>query len=94
MTWPRKYAYSSSSIREEEPTFWTTATGGGWSMNVGGHAEEKPELFNLREDPAQERNVYRKHRDVARKMGRAYVQFLQSVGCESGKVALMAKKFQ
>lgn len=92
--WPRRYAFSSFSIRDREPTFWTTVTGGGWSMNVGGYADEPPELFDLRTDPGQYHNVAPRHPEVVARMGRAYLRFLESVDCDPGKIELMAATFR
>ena len=91
--WPRKYAYGGFSIRDHEPNFWTMVTGRGWCMNTGGSADDEPELFDLKADPGQERNVYRQHKAVARKMGRAYVEFLEECHAEREKLEVVERKF-
>ena len=90
--WPRTYAYGGFSIRDHEPNFWTMVTGRGWCMNVGGHRDDKPELFHIATDPGQKRNVYRQNKKIAQTMGRAYVRFLESVNTAPEKVALVARK--
>ena len=91
--WPRKYAYSTFSIRADEPNFWTSINARDWAMNVGGYADEKPELFDLKRDPHMKRNVYRSHKPIAEKMGLDYVAFLRSLGTDEDKVAAIACKF-
>ncbi len=39
-----------------------------------------PELYNLREDPGMTRNVISKHREVAERIHRAHVKFLERLG--------------
>jgi len=90
--WPRQYAYGGFSIRDQEPNFWTMVTGRGWCMNTGGDSDEEPELFNLRVDPAQKKNVYRQNKEVAQAMGRAYLRFLESVETAPEKLEIVAKK--
>ena len=91
--WPRKYAYGGFSLRDYEPTFWTMVTGRGWCLNVGGSAGDKPELFHLKTDPGQTKNVYRQNKKVAETMGRAYLRFLESAKTDPAKIALMSAKF-
>ena len=92
--WPRQYAFSSPAILEEEPNYWTTITGKGWTLSLGGAAKEKPLLFNLRKDPGQETNVFEDHKDVVREMGRNYLEFLGQCGAAPGKIALFEKKLK
>jgi hypothetical protein len=92
-TWERTYAWGGFSIRGRYPNFWTMVIGNGWCMNVGGEEDDLPELFDLSEDPGQQVNVYEQNTEIAQEMGKAYVAFLESVGTDPGKVALMAKKF-
>ncbi len=91
--WPRDYAYGGFSIRDYEPNFWTMVTGKGWCMNTGGSADDAPELFNLKADPGQRKDVYKQNRSIARKMGLAYVEFLESCGAAPEKLELVARKF-
>lgn len=41
-----------------------------------------PQLYNLKDDPGMTRNLIRKHRDIARRLHRAHVRFLQTIGME------------
>ncbi len=89
----RDYSYGGFSLRDHEPNFWTMVAGKGWLMNVGGYEEDEPELFHMKTDPQRRRNVYRRRRDIARRMGRAFVRFLKSCGAAPEKIALVARKF-
>ena len=40
----------------------------------------KPELYDLKEDPGQKRNLIRKRPDVAKRMRKALADFLAGVG--------------
>ncbi len=91
--WPRRYAYSTFSIRAEEPNFWTSVYSSNWCLNVGGYAHEEPELFDLKRDPGMKRNVYKSNKSVARKIGLDYVAFLRSVGTDEDKVRAIEQKF-
>ncbi|MEW6357348.1 MAG: sulfatase-like hydrolase/transferase [Planctomycetota bacterium] len=85
--WPRKYAYSTFSIRAEEPNFWTTITTKGWSMNVGGYQSDDPELFDRKKDPGQKRNIVKSNKQTAGRMLKDYITFLESVDTDADKVA-------
>ncbi|MCX7011750.1 MAG: sulfatase [Candidatus Sumerlaeota bacterium] len=90
--WPRKYSFSSPAILTEEPNYWTTITGEGWTLMLGGEADEAPLLYNLNDDPEQKRNRAKECTDVVAKMGKAYVQFLRRVGAAPGKIAVFERK--
>jgi arylsulfatase A-like enzyme len=75
----RDVAVSSWSFRNWSPhrpsTVWTDE--GSlvyWRMGI------EPELYHLRSDPEQCRNVYAGHRDVARELHGQYVRLLQELG--------------
>jgi len=74
--WPRKYAFSSPFLRNGGPT----VTDGRWSYISYGERGGKPELYDLRQDPGQRRNVLRQNPKVASRMRRALGSFLQEVG--------------
>ena len=42
--------------------------------------EKEPELYHLPSDPKQEKNVFAKNKDVAKRLHAEYIRFLQSVG--------------
>jgi len=44
-------------------------------------------LFDLPNDPRQLRNVIRRHPAVARRMHRAFLDFMYQVGAENGYIA-------
>jgi arylsulfatase A-like enzyme len=74
--WPRKYAFSSTFLRNGGPT----VTDKRWSYLAHGEKGGKPELYDLRADPQQKKNVIRQEPKVAAKMHRALTAFLKQVG--------------
>lgn len=50
-------------------------------MYVYGGDEWPSELYDLRDDPAQERNVFDRQPQAAREMHERYVAFLEEIGC-------------
>lgn len=91
--WPRKYAYSTFSLRAKEPNFWTSINARDWCLNVGGYADDKPELFDLRRDRGMKRDVCKPNVKVANKIGTDYVKFLRSVGTDEDKIEVIESKF-
>lgn len=73
--WPRRNAFSSTFIRNGGPT----VTDKRWSYIAYGERDGKPELYDLRSDPGQKRNVVRKERSVADRIRKALDGFLASV---------------
>lgn len=92
--WPRKYAFSAPMLRTPEklPEFWTTITGGGWTLMLGGEEDKKMLLYNIENDPAQEHDVLEQHPGVVREMGEAYLDFLRSLNTAPEKVALIENR--
>jgi len=74
--WPRKHAFSSTFLRNGGPT----VTDKRWSYISYGEKGGKPELYDLKEDPGQKRNLIRKRPDVAKRMRKALADFLAGVG--------------
>ena len=75
VAWPRKYAFSSTFLRNGGPT----VTDRRWTFVAYGEKGGRPELYDMKEDPAQRRNVIRRHPTVARRMARALRGFLQEL---------------
>lgn len=93
--WPRKYAFSAPKLREEgEVEYWTTITGQGWTMMLGGEEDKEILLYNTDKDPKQEKNVLAENLQVADDMGMAYMEFLRSVGTAPEKMAPIEKRLR
>ncbi len=86
--WPRRYAFCSTALQppgKENP--WTTVRDRNWALLIGGKESDPPELYDLRSDPKQQKNVIKKYPEQAQKMQRALVKFLREVGCDEEKIA-------
>ena len=73
--WPRRFAFSSTFIRNGGPT----VTDRNWTYIPHGEKEGRAELYNLRTDPGQRKNLVRRHPRVAARMERALREFLLRV---------------
>ncbi len=91
--WPRKYSFSSPVI-SPEPTFWTTITGEGHTLSLGGETGDKPLLYNIADDPEQTKNLAEERKDIVREMGGAYIAFLKQVGSGAEKIEVFEKKIK
>ncbi|MBT3343723.1 MAG: sulfatase [Gemmatimonadetes bacterium] len=74
--WPRKYAFSSTFLRNGGPT----VTDKRWTYLAYGEKGGKPELYDLKADPQQKKNIIRQEPKVAARMHRALTAFLKDVG--------------
>ena len=74
--WHRPYAFSSTFIRHGGPT----VTDANWTYIVHGEKGGRPELYDMKSDPRQRRNVIRRYPGVRRRMEKALSQFLADVG--------------
>ena len=74
--WPRQYAFSSTFIRNGGPSI----TDGQWTYISYGEQKGRPELYEMRKDPGQKRNVIRQYPGVRKRMEQALAEFLQKVG--------------
>jgi arylsulfatase A-like enzyme len=83
--WPRRQAYSSTFLRNGGPT----VTEARWTYLSYGEKGGKPELYDLRSDPGQMRNLVRKEPAVARRMQRALARFLAEVGTPEDNYSLL-----
>jgi len=93
--WPRDYAFSSSALAQQKGSIpWTTVTTKQWTLLTGGKPSDKPELYNVEEDPSQERNLIEKHPEVAREMFAKLLKFLQRVGTEQQKIAILKERMR
>jgi arylsulfatase A-like enzyme len=75
-SWQRDYAFSSTFIRNGGPT----VTDKRWTYMAHGEKNGKPELYDMKADPGQKRNVVRQYPGVARRMEKALFKFLEEVG--------------
>ena len=89
--WPRDYAFSAFLIPEEDKVS-LTVTGRGWTLVLSGHKGDKPELFNIEEDPRQEDNLYGQHKEIEKQLSEALIRFLESVGAEENHLKLIKSR--
>ncbi|MBN1402391.1 MAG: sulfatase [Anaerolineae bacterium] len=61
-----------------------------WSLQYRG-PDYPAELHNLADDPAQQRNLYAKHRAEARRLHGAYIELLRGVGTPEAKLGLRTR---
>ena len=64
-----------------------TVTSKRWSL-IAAQPDLPAELYDLKADPGQQRNVIKKHAKIAKKMQRALVEFLKESGAEAEYVAM------
>ncbi len=62
-----------------------------WTLNVGGHADEKP-ILNDKRAAGAKKNVAKKHPNVVKRMLREHVRMLKSVDTPADKLALVEEK--
>ena len=74
--WPRRFAFSSTFIRNGAPTI----TDRNWTYVPQGEKAGRAELYQMRSDPGQRKNLVRRHPRVAARMERALREFLLWVG--------------
>ncbi len=97
--WDREYIFSSqrlgflnenfsfSLVPEKDTTlFWITVTGKEHALVVGGREEDPPELYDIRKDPKQERNIFSQKRRLAKKMVDALFEGLVALGANKDRV--------
>lgn len=97
--WDREYIFSSqrlgflnenfsfSLVPEKDTTlFWITVTGKEHALVVGGREEDPPELYDIRKDPKQEKNVFSQKRRLAKKMVDALSEGLVALGANKDRV--------
>jgi arylsulfatase A-like enzyme len=83
--WPRQYAFSSTFLRNGGPT----VTDKRWTYISYGEKDGKPELYDLKNDPGQKKNLINKEPKVVRRMQRALADFLAKVGTPKENYALL-----
>jgi len=59
----------------------STLTMDDWAL-ICGAGDFEPELYNLKDDPGQKRNVFSEHREVAERLHRRYVELLEWLGTD------------
>ena len=97
--WNRDYVFSSqrlgfmnanfsfSLIPEKDSTmFWITVTGKNHVLLIGGREEDTPQLYDLSQDPGQERDIYQRNRNQAVEMSEALFAYLESVQADQPAV--------
>ncbi len=103
--WNREYVFSTqrlgflndnfsfSLIPEKDTTmFWITVTGKGYSLLIGGREEEPPELYDLADDPGQEKDIFQEKREQAAEMVDALTGYLESVNADSAAINALKTK--
>ena len=84
----RDFAVSSTTFAQDaevrSPSSLRTAQ---WLYVYGGD-EWPSELYDLKADPGETRNVFDEHRDVARQLHHKYVEFLEQVDCPGQSLEL------
>jgi len=80
----RRYAFTAGGLNEAKGHLNTpvTVTGGNWSLILG-VTRKYIELYDLKSDPGQKKNVAKKHPEVVRKLHKAFVRFLEGVGASA-----------
>ncbi|OPZ13302.1 MAG: Arylsulfatase [candidate division BRC1 bacterium ADurb.BinA364] len=92
--WPRTQTYSSFSIRDRHPNFWTAINTPKWQLHLGGEAGDGPVLYDRALGPANETNIAKENPRVVRRMGGEYLRFLESVGTADAKIELMRQSLE
>jgi len=88
----RQYAFSSQALTTSvanRPK--TTVRDKNWTLIVGGKEGSPPELYDLRRDPGQKKNIFSKNKDVAKRLHSALLKFLRDVGTEEAKIESIAE---
>ncbi len=73
--WPRQHAFSSTFIRNGGPT----VTDRNWTYIPHGEKGGRAELYDMRKDPGQRKNLIRRHPRIAARMDQALREFLLQV---------------
>ena len=85
--WDRKCAVSGRELTDSLETFpGLTITDTRWQLHVGGN--RAPELYDLRKDPAQKRNVASAHPRKLRELHRALIALLEEAGASEDRVEI------
>lgn len=90
--WPRQHAFCSPALTaglNDRPK--TTVRSKRWALVIGGQEGSRPELYDMRADPQQKRNVFSKNRTAAERMHRALLRFLSDVGTDEAKIASVSE---
>jgi len=87
----REYAFCSTALNPGKNKPKTTVRDKNWTLIIGGKEGDGPELYDLRKDRAQRKNVFRGNKDVARKLHEALIKFLRDVGTSEEKISSVAK---
>ena len=92
VTWPRSFNVASQGLEAHENTNWTTVRTASWCLYVGGRAKDKPQLFDLRKDPGEKKNVFTKNRNVAKRLAGLLARRLESVGTDPAKIENLTRR--
>lgn len=93
--WKRRYAFSIYAAfggESEGGVHWSTVRDKEWSFLTGGRVEDSEELYNLEEDPVEEKNLISQYRDIASRMKDAFIEFLRSIGTDEAKIKKIEKR--
>jgi arylsulfatase A-like enzyme len=74
---------------EEDVLLYSTINDGQWTlMDPGNRGIETAELYNLAEDPSEERNVIADHPEVAQRLHARYLEEVSALGTENARYQL------
>ena len=58
-----------------------------YALLLGGKAEDSPELYDLKTDPRQKKNIYSENKEIARKMAASLFEFAAAKGIDAEVIA-------
>ena len=95
--WPRRYAFSSQgplgeNVQGNQP--WTTVTDQNWTFLIGGSKAEKPQLYNIKDDPEEKNNLYGKRPKIENEMSQALMKFLKFMDIDDSKLRSIRRKIK
>jgi hypothetical protein len=74
--------------------FWVTVTGKDYVLLLGGREGDSPALFNMKEDPDQENNIYYEQHEKALEMTRALCDYLRELGADQVKIEALSSRVE
>ena len=73
---------------------WITVTGEKHAMVIGGRSGQAPELYDLENDPQQQRDIYSSCREIARDMAEALFDYLERRQVEADLIDLYRNRLK
>jgi hypothetical protein len=106
-SWDREYIFSSQRLgrlnanfsfsltpEADSTMFWITVTGKKHVLLIGGREEEAPQLFDLENDPGQEKDIYNGNKELAAQMATALTDCLSEKGGSPEDIDLIKAKIK